>query len=104
VHARKGLDAVDEAQRLREQRVSIHYHTFIPTDIIRLLSFVGDDRWGLSVLEGPVMSPESDEFHVLVRKTPFSSGSSWAHRAHGAPACSTIDATPGAAAIQNSPS
>lgn len=66
VHNSRGLEAIKEANRLLNTDYSIHFHVFIPTDIVRLLEWFSTNVRPLSVLEGPVMAPKSDEFHLLL--------------------------------------
>lgn len=56
-----------EAQRLRDIDYSIHFHTFIPTDMFGLLCWFSLNVLGVDILEGPCMSPGSDEFHFLLQ-------------------------------------
>lgn len=69
VHGKKGIDAVKEADLIVETNYSIHYHCFIPSDIINLVEWFSQNVRPLEIVEGPVMSPGSDEFHFLL-KTP----------------------------------
>lgn len=67
VHGKRGDDAIAEADRLRDTDYSIHFHVFIPTDIIRLIEWFSENVRPLEILEGPVKSPKSDEFHLMLR-------------------------------------
>ena len=68
VHKRDGLDALREAERLRDIDYSIHFHVFLPSDIIRLLNWFNENVEPLEIVEGPSMAPGSDEFHLLLRR------------------------------------
>ncbi len=68
VHHKHGAEALDEADRLLKTDYSIHFHTFIPTDVTRLLEWFGKNVTPIKILEGPVMAPGSDEFHFLIRR------------------------------------
>ena len=67
VHDKQGAAAVEEADRLRETDYSIHFHVFLPSDILQLLRWFNENIRSLVIVEGPVMSPGSDEFHFLLR-------------------------------------
>ncbi len=60
--------ALPEADRLANTDYSIHFHTFIPSDVVNLLTWFGENVKPVELLEGPNMSPGSDEFHLLVGK------------------------------------
>jgi len=64
---RKPDDVLKEAQRLLETDYSIHFHVFMPEDVVDLLLWFGEHIRPLSVIEGPHMSPGSDEFHFLLQ-------------------------------------
>ena len=70
VHRATGDAALNEAERLERIGFSIHFHTFIPRDAVTLVGWISDHVHPLRLLEGPVMSPESDEFHLLLQKLP----------------------------------
>jgi SAM-dependent methyltransferase len=59
-------DAIREAKRLIETDYSIHYHVFLPEDIVSLLEWFSSHVRPLQIIEGPHMSPGSDEFHFLL--------------------------------------
>jgi SAM-dependent methyltransferase len=67
VHDKMGSDAIIEADRLIETDYSIHFHVFIPTDVINVLSWFNENVSKIEILEGPVMSPGSDEFHFMLK-------------------------------------
>lgn len=67
VHDKAGHEAVAEADRLIETDYSIHFHVFLPTDVLNLLRWFSENVRPLEVLEGPVMSPGSDEFHFMLK-------------------------------------
>ena len=68
VHDKSGEEAIVEAERLRTTNYSIHYHVFMPTDVLQFLKWFSTSVAPLEIEEGPVMSPGSDEFHFLLRK------------------------------------
>jgi SAM-dependent methyltransferase len=72
VHALHGDAALDEARKLAAEDYSIHFHTFMPADIVALLRWMDGALTPLEIVEGPVMTPEprtgEEEFHVLVRR------------------------------------
>ncbi|MCC6219938.1 MAG: methyltransferase domain-containing protein [Deltaproteobacteria bacterium] len=68
VHNKIGADAIEEARRLIATDYSIHYHVFIPSDIVSLLNWFSTCVSKIKILEGPVMAPGSDEFHFLLSK------------------------------------
>lgn len=67
VHDKKGSEAVAEADRLRETDYSIHFHVFLPSDVLGLFEWFNENIRSIEVQEGPVMAPGSDEFHFLLR-------------------------------------
>lgn len=68
VHDKRGREAIAEADRLRDTDYSIHFHVFLPTDVVRLLEYLSEAITPIDIVEGPVMAPGSDEFHFLLRK------------------------------------
>ena len=66
VHDQTGADAIVEADRLIKTDYSIHYHVFLPTDVLNLLNWFSDNIRPIRILEGPAMAPGSDEFHFLL--------------------------------------
>jgi SAM-dependent methyltransferase len=68
VHDKAAEAAVDEAKALERDHVSIHFHTFLPADMVRLVRWLDAHVTRAEIAEGPAMSPERDEFHVLLRK------------------------------------
>jgi SAM-dependent methyltransferase len=68
VHRSYGSEGVAEARRLEAGNVSIHFHTFIPADIVAMVRWFDAHVSPVTIAEGPAMSPEADEFHVLLRK------------------------------------
>ncbi len=59
--------ALYEARRLQQIDYSIHYHVFLPTDMFALLCWFSFNVLGIDIIEGPCMSPGSDEFHFLLQ-------------------------------------
>ncbi len=60
--------AIGEATRLRDADYSIHFHVFLPQDVVRLVEWIHGHVMPVHVAEGPALSPALDEFHVLLRK------------------------------------
>lgn len=67
VHDKSGNDALAFADHIVKTNYSIHYHVFMPEDIVRLVEWFSADVRPLSIVEGPVMAPGSDEFHLLLQ-------------------------------------
>ena len=67
VHDKDGNEALAEADRLITTDYSIHFHVFLPVDILRVLNWFSANVRPITIQEGPVMAPGSDEFHFLVR-------------------------------------
>ena len=68
VHDKEGLEALADAERLVEEDYSIHFHVFIPTDIINLIKWFSKHISPCNIIKGPSMTPGSDEFNILVQK------------------------------------
>jgi SAM-dependent methyltransferase len=68
VHHAMTDQAIGEATRLRDTDFSIHFHVFLPQDVVRLIQWIDGHVTRVSIVEGPVMSPAIDEFHLLLRK------------------------------------
>jgi len=68
VHNKDEDDAVAEGDRLLATDYSIHFHVFLPTDVLRLIRYFSRRIAPVDIVEGPVMAPGSDEFHFLLRK------------------------------------
>jgi len=60
--------AIGEATRLRDADYSIHFHVFLPQDVVRVAEWIHGHVTPVHVAEGPALSPALDEFHVLLRK------------------------------------
>ncbi len=60
-------EALIEADRLLEIDYSIHYHVFIPEDVVALLEWFSNNIRTIEILEGPCRSEGSDEFHFLIK-------------------------------------
>jgi SAM-dependent methyltransferase len=66
---RSSLDpAIAEAKRLEAEDFSIHFHTFIPQDIVALVHWVDAHVTPVRIVEGPAMSPDHEEFHILLER------------------------------------
>lgn len=59
---------IPEADRLADTDYSIHFHVFLPSDVINVLKWFSENISPIKIIEGPNMSPGSDEFHILVSK------------------------------------
>ncbi len=68
VHQKPGDEAIAYARQLEQEDYSIHFHTFLPKDLVRLIGWIDQHVQPMTVIEGPAMSPDADEFHLLVRK------------------------------------
>jgi 2-polyprenyl-3-methyl-5-hydroxy-6-metoxy-1,4-benzoquinol methylase len=68
VHHAATDQAIAEATRLRDTEFSIHFHVFLPQDIVRLVQWIDGHVTPVSIVEGPVLSPAVDEFHLLLRR------------------------------------
>ena len=58
---------IPEADRLNDIDYSIHFHVFMPTDVVNMLTWFNENIQPIEIVDGPSMSPGSDEFHILVR-------------------------------------
>ena len=67
VHNEHGDTAIAGADNIITTDYSIHYHTFIPEDVVNLLTWFSENIRPLRILEGPVQSPGSDEFHLMLQ-------------------------------------
>ena len=68
VHKAMIDQAIGEATRLRDTDFSIHFHVFLPQDVVRIVEWIDGHVTPVRVVEGPVLSPAIDEFHLLLRK------------------------------------
>jgi SAM-dependent methyltransferase len=68
VHRATADDALAEADRLRASDYSIHFHVFLPADIVALVRWFGGQIRPLKIFEGPVLDPAEGAFHLLVRR------------------------------------
>lgn len=65
-----GLDgeaAVDVARAMQARAESIHFHVFLPGDLLRLVQWLAAHVRPLAVAAGPVSAPDSEEFHLVLR-------------------------------------
>ncbi len=67
VHSKEGKEALADAKKLVEEEYSIHFHVFMPSDVLDLVNWMSDNVLPLEVVEGPAASPGSDEFHLLIK-------------------------------------
>jgi hypothetical protein len=70
VDGKAGNEGLAHAEKLAASDYSIHFHVYMPSDIVRLLEWFAANVRPVEVVEGPSMEPAGDEFHVLVRVTP----------------------------------
>lgn len=68
VHRLRGDAALAEARRLRDSGFSIHYHVFLPEDVVAMLEWLSGHGVGLRIAEGPLEATDTLEFHVFVEK------------------------------------
>lgn len=68
VHRLSGAEALREAGALRDAGYSIHYHVFMPEDIVAVLRWMAAHVVPVEIVEGPIMATDSIEFHILARK------------------------------------
>jgi hypothetical protein len=68
VHHAMTDQAIGEASRLRDIDYSIHFHVFLPQDVVRLAQWIDGHVTPVRIAEGPALSPALDEFHLLLRK------------------------------------
>lgn len=71
VHVQRssGLPAIAEADRLLREQFSIHYHVFLPSDLVGLIAWIAEHHRPVRVVEGPACAPNDNEFHLLVEAT-----------------------------------
>lgn len=62
-----GAEAIRHADALIARDYSIHYHVFIPTDVLALVTWFAANVRPVTVVEGPSQSPDTDEFHLMLR-------------------------------------
>lgn len=67
VHDEIGNAALAFADNIVATDYSIHFHTFIPEDVVNLVNWFSGNVRPITIVEGPVMSPGSDEFHLLLK-------------------------------------
>ncbi len=67
VNDKTGLEAIKHADDWVKEDYSIHFHTFIPTDMLNLLRWFSANVCSLKIVEGPCQAPGSDEFHFLLQ-------------------------------------
>ncbi len=62
-----GNTAIAEAHSLESRDYSIHFHVFMPEDVVELIHWCDEHVTPLRIIEGPVKAPGSDEFHLLLQ-------------------------------------
>ncbi len=65
-HKKDAEEALSHADHMVAIDYSIHFHVFIPCDVIELLRWISTNIHRIEILEGPCTAPRSDEFHFLV--------------------------------------
>ena len=72
VHGCSQDAALAEARRLEAEDYSIHFHVFLPCDVLGLVHWVNEHVVPVDIVEGPVLNPDPDpelvEFHFMLRK------------------------------------
>lgn len=68
VGKQSGNAAIAEAHSLSTRNYSIHFHVFLPEDILNLLSWFNTHVSPIQIIEGPCKAPNSDEFHLLLQR------------------------------------
>lgn len=66
VHNKRGSEAIKEMDNIVNTDYSIHFHTFIPQDLVNIVTWFSENVRKVRVIEGPVMAPGADEFHMLL--------------------------------------
>lgn len=67
VDGQRGEFAFCQAEKLAQASYPIHYHVFLPDDIVRLLGWFSNNVRRVEMVLGPSAAHWSDEFHLLVR-------------------------------------
>lgn len=60
-------EGLAHAERLAREDYSIHFHVFMPGDLLRLVGWFAANVRPVTVVEGPSMEPGGDEFHLMIR-------------------------------------
>lgn len=72
VHGQSHDAALAEARRLEAEDYSIHFHVFLPCDVLGLVRWMNDRVVPIEIVQGPVLNPDPDpelvEFHIMLRK------------------------------------
>lgn len=68
VHDAHGQAAIDMARQFEAEDFSIHFHTFLPADMVALVRWIDAHVTPVTIEEGPLMSAETVEFHMLLGK------------------------------------
>ena len=63
----EGLAAITEARRLLDDDCSIHYHVFMPSDIVGLIEWFSANVTPIDIVEGPIAPPDDVGFHLLLK-------------------------------------
>lgn len=63
-----GDAAIQEAEDMVKTDYSIHFHTFIPSDVVRLLTWFSENVSPVYTILGPAKVPDSEEFHFVLKK------------------------------------
>lgn len=68
VHDKSTEESIGEAQRMVDTNHSIHFHVFVPEDVVRLVEWIDVHVTPVRIVGGPAASPGSDEFNLLLQK------------------------------------
>jgi SAM-dependent methyltransferase len=72
VNGNGGKPALEEAEHLENIDYSIHFHVFLPADVVALVEWFSKHVCRVEMVGGPAMAPGTDEFHLLLRKADAS--------------------------------
>ena len=67
VDGKQDNEAIAHAERLAREDYSIHFHVFMPGDLLALVEWFARNVRPVTVVEGPSMEPGGEEFHLLIR-------------------------------------
>lgn len=68
VYHSSGETAVSLAKKLAAENDRIHFHVFMPEDLVGMVRWYAEHVSPISIVAGPAESPEEDEFHLLIAK------------------------------------
>ena len=67
VHNASDVGAIAEADRLAQMNYCIHFHVFIPSDVVNLINWFSENVYPVTLVEGPCMNPRDEECHFLLK-------------------------------------